>query len=198
MADVLIIPGLGGSGEHHWQTHLERSHPGAARVYQDDWDNPELSFWLDRVAAVVARTPGAVLVAHSLGCPLVAHLAQRRPHLPIEAALLVAPADVDSARHTPEHIRAFAPIPLGRLPFRSVVVGSRNDPYMSFSRAREVAFAWGAGFVDAGAVGHINVESGFGPWPHGERLLAQLIGAVNAERERLPRESVQADSRRSG
>jgi predicted alpha/beta hydrolase family esterase len=198
MADVLIIPGLGGSGEHHWQTHLERSHPGAERVYQDDWDNPELAYWLDRVAAVVARTPGAVLVAHSLGCPLVAHLAHRRPGLPIGGALLVAPADVDSARHTPEHIRAFAPIPLERLPFRSVVVGSRNDPYMSFARAREVAFAWGAGFVDAGAVGHINVESGFGPWPDGERLLAQLIGAVNAEREMLPRELERAAVRRSG
>ena len=130
------------------------------------------------LAAVVERTPGAVLVAHSLGCPLVAHLAHRRPHLPIAAALLVAPADVDSARHTPEHIRGFAPIPLERLPFRSIVVGSRNDPYMSFARAREVAFAWGAGFVDAGAVGHINVASGFGPWPDGKRLLAQLIGAV--------------------
>jgi predicted alpha/beta hydrolase family esterase len=198
MADVLIIPGLGGSGEHHWQTHLERSNPGAKRVYQDDWDNPELPYWLDRVAAVVARTPGAVLVAHSLGCPLVAHLAHRRPHLPIAAALLVAPADVDSARHTPEHIRAFAPIPLGRLPFRSIVVGSRNDPYMSFARAREVAFAWGAGFVDAGAVGHINVASGFGPWPDGARLLAQLIGAADAEPERLPREPAQTASRRSG
>ena len=198
MADVLIIPGLGGSGEHHWQTHLERSHPGAERVYQDDWDNPQLAYWLDRVAAVVERTPGAILVAHSLGCPLVAHLAHRRPRLPIEAALLVAPADVDSVRHTPEHIRAFAPIPLERLPFRSIVVGSRNDPYMSFARAREVAFAWGAGFVDAGAVGHINVDSGFGPWPDGERLLTQLIGAPNAKPEMPPRELEQTAARRSG
>ena len=196
MADVLIIPGLGGSGEHHWQTHLERSHPNAKRVDQDDWDNPELAYWLDRVAAVVERTAGAVLVAHSLGCPLIAHLAHRRPDLPIAAALLVAPADVDSTRHTPEHIRSFAPIPLERLPFRSIVVGSRNDPYMSFARAREVAFAWGAGFVDAGAAGHINVESGFGPWPDGERLLAQLTGAADAGPER--RELAQTASRRSG
>lgn len=198
MADVLIIPGLGGSAEHHWQTHLERSRPDATRVYQDDWDNPELSYWLDRVAAIVARTPGAILVAHSLGCPLVAHLAHRRPHLPIKAALLVAPADVDSARHTPEHIRAFAPIPLERLPFRSIVVGSRNDPYMSFARVREVAFAWGAGFVDAGVVGHINVESGFGPWLDGERLLGQLICAADAERETSPRDLAEAAVRRSG
>ena len=41
------------------------------------------------------------IVAHSLGCALVAHAARRAPALPIRAALLVAPADVDSPAHTP-------------------------------------------------------------------------------------------------
>ncbi|HMK82009.1 MAG TPA: alpha/beta hydrolase [Xanthobacteraceae bacterium] len=182
MAAVLIIPGLGGSPEQHWQTHLERARPGATRVEQEDWDNPRLSAWLERVAAAVARNPGAILVAHSLGCALVAHLAQREPRLPIGAALLVAPADVDSARHTPDCLRGFAPVPTARLPFRSVLVGSRNDPYMTFARARALSFVWGASFVDAGAAGHINIDSGFGPWPEGNRLLAQLAAEDGARR----------------
>jgi predicted alpha/beta hydrolase family esterase len=172
---VLIVPGLGGSGAQHWQTHLEQSLPGAARVQQDDWDRPELNSWIERLACAVEAQPGSILVAHSLACPLVAHLALRRPDVRISAALLVAPADVDSACHTPAHIRGFAPIPLAELPFRSIVVASTNDPYISIDRARELAQAWGAGFVDAGSSGHINTAAGFGPWPAGERIVRSLI-----------------------
>ena len=60
-----------------------------------NWDRPDLPTWIDRLTAAVERTPGAVLVGHSLGCVLIAHLARRRPQLPIGGALLVAPADVD-------------------------------------------------------------------------------------------------------
>jgi uncharacterized protein len=172
---VLIVPGLGGSGEHHWQTHLERSLPDAARVYQSDWDRPELSQWLDRLAQAVEARPDALLVAHSLACPLVAHLAAKRPDLPIAAALLVAPADVDSARHTPSHTRGFAPIPRVALPFRSVVVASTNDPFIALERARDLADGWGSEFVDVGPCGHINVASGFGLWPAGESIVVAMM-----------------------
>ena len=175
MTPILIVPGLGGSGETHWQTHLERSRPAATRVEQDDWERPELTGWVERLARAVETRPGAILVAHSLACPLVAHLALQQSNLPIAAALLVAPADVDSARHTPSHTRGFAPIPLRPLPFRSIVVASSNDPYIALDRARELAVAWGAEFVNVGPTGHINVDSGFGPWPEGERILNSLI-----------------------
>nr|WP_238475001.1 alpha/beta hydrolase [Azospirillum cavernae] len=33
----------------------------------------------------------------------------------------------------------------------------------------------GADFINAGAVGHINVASGFGPWPLGETLVKELM-----------------------
>jgi len=188
---VLIVPGLGGSGEQHWQTHLERLFPDAARVHQDDWARPHLTRWVDRLAQAVAARPAAVLVAHSLGCLLVAHLAARWPDAPIAAALLVAPADVESARHTPDHTRGFAPIPLLTLPFRCVVVASTNDPFIEFERARELANAWGAEFVDVGPCGHINVASGFGPWLAGERIVASTMAWIQAS-ERFPRNSLKA------
>jgi predicted alpha/beta hydrolase family esterase len=175
MNSILIIPGLGGSGAHHWQTHWEHSLPDARRVEQADWDRPDLNAWIERLESAVAASPGAVLVAHSLGCALVAHLAVRRPDLAIEAALLVAPADVDSARRIPEYVRSFAPLPLKPFAFRSMVVASTNDPYMTIHRARAVSAAWGAITVDVGASGHINTEAGFGPWPAGERLLDELV-----------------------
>ena len=81
MTPIVIVPGLGGSGETHWQTHLQRSLPNATRVQQDDWERPELTRWTERLARTVETRPGAILVAHSLGCPLVAHLARQRPDL---------------------------------------------------------------------------------------------------------------------
>jgi uncharacterized protein len=180
MTPIIIVPGLGGSGETHWQTHLQRSLPNVTRVQQDDWDKPELTRWVERLARTVETGRDAILVAHSLGCPLVAHLVRQRTDLSIKGALLVAPADVDSAHHTPRQTRGFAPIPLRPLPFRSILVASTNDPYITIERARALATIWGADFVNAGAVGHINVEAGFGPWTEGERMVGSLVASVEA------------------
>jgi uncharacterized protein len=180
MLPILVVPGLGGSEPDHWQSHLERALPGTIRVEQDDWDRPRLADWLPRLAQAVAARPGAVLVAHSLGCPLVVQLAARRPNLRIAAAVLVAPADVDALRNAPYRMRSFAPIPHKPLSFRSVVVASSNDPFISQTRARGLAGAWGADFVDAGAVGHINVASGFGRWQAGEHMVESLAYEVAA------------------
>jgi uncharacterized protein len=180
MARILVVPGLGGSGPGHWQTGLERSFPGTARIEQDDWDRPHRDKWVARLVGAVAQFPDALLVAHSLGCILIAHAALEYPDLPISSALLVAPADVDSAEHTPDHLRSFAPIPRLPLPFPAVTVASTNDPYMAFARARELADAWDTEFVNAGPLGHINVAAGFGPWPAGEAIVHRLL----ADRQR--------------
>jgi uncharacterized protein len=174
MTPVLIIPGLGNSVEGHWQTFLQESHPAARRVEQHDWDNPDLESWLHRLVSSVLSTPDAVLVAHSLGCVLVSHAMARFPYLPVRAALLVGPADVDSEFHTPSVLRGFAPVPIGRLPFRSMVVASANDPFMTLRRAEALATAWGSEFRNIGAAGHINIASGYGPWPTVHKLLADL------------------------
>src|SRR6185503_6503186 len=94
---LLILPGLGGSGPGHWQTRWEARDPACARVEQRDWDRPELAAWLAAVDDALERVDGrVVLVAHSLGCVLVAHGARRPAWSRVAAALLVAPADVDS------------------------------------------------------------------------------------------------------
>jgi uncharacterized protein len=111
-------------------------------------------------------------VAHSLGCIAVAHWAARFGR-PVAGALLVAPADVNR-EDTPEPIRCFAPVPLQPLPFRTILVASSNDEYLSMNRARHFARCWGSELVPAGAAGHLNTVAGFGPWPAGERLLESL------------------------
>src|SRR5580765_3267674 len=105
------------------------------------------------------------LAAHSLGCALVAHSATERRAARIAGALLVAPPDVDEVCHLLPEIESFAPMPMRRLPFPAVVVGSTDDPYAEPARVRAFAEAWGARLVELAGAGHVNVESGHGEWP---------------------------------
>lgn len=174
--DILIIPGWSSSGPDHWQSRWQRSLTTARRVEQDDWHHPSRDRWVARIAAAVANsTRPPVLVAHSLGCAAVAHLAAKLPQGLVAGAFLVAPADVDNAASWPVTSGytfdaghgGFSPLPSERLPFPSALVGSGNDPYCSIERARDLADLWGASFFDGGHSGHINVASGHGPWPEG-------------------------------
>ncbi len=178
MRTALIIPGIHGSPDGHWQTVLQNRTPFARRVEQDDWDRPVLHQWLDRLVALTDASPGAIAVAHSLGCVLVAHAAARFPDIKIGGALLVAPADVDADIDAFPELRNFAPMPRAPLPFPSTLVASRNDPFMSLNRAEALATAWGSEFVDIGDAGHINIASGFGWWPGAHRLIGSLVARV--------------------
>jgi hypothetical protein len=130
--------------------------------------------WLDRLRHHVEQTPGAILVGHSLGSILIAHLAHQAPHLDIAGALLVAPADVETPMEFPDCVAQFGPIPSSRLPFPSSLIASTDDPYLSISKAQKLAQAWGSQFFNVGPCGHINVAAGFGSWPEGEYILAML------------------------
>lgn len=178
---VLILPGLGNSGPQHWQSWLEGRLPGSQRVQQADWDAPSRDDWITRLESAVSQAAGpVVLIAHSLGCLLVAHWANREGAAvgKVAAALLVAPPDVESSALTPPEVWGFAPVPAAPLPFAAVVVGSRNDPYCPAERACGFAALWGADFIDAGEAGHLNTDAGFGPWPMGERLVRDLIASA--------------------
>jgi serine hydrolase len=173
-APVLIIPGLGGSGPDHWQSRWQARQPDTRRVEQEDWDKPDRAGWIARVDQAVAESKRPpLLVAHSLSCALVACWATAHAR-PVHAALLVAPADIESEAHTPSEAHVFRPLPMTRLPFRTIVVASRDDPYVVFERATTMAKAWGAELVDVGNAGHINTGAGYGEWPEGERLLVRL------------------------
>jgi predicted alpha/beta hydrolase family esterase len=176
-ANILTVPGWHGSEACHWQTIWEGRYPHTSRVEQSDWERPELNRWIANLDDQVRRKKGPViLVAHSLGCLTVAHWAQTANHrCGVAAALLVAPPWFGSEQSCPRETRAFVPIPKEALPFRSTLVASRNDPYLSFPAATELAHRWGSVFVDAGFAGHINVSSGHGEWAQGEDLLTSLL-----------------------
>lgn len=168
MAIPLIVPGLRGSGPTHWQSWFERQVPGAVRVHQSEWGVPDLLRWSIAVSNIISRIDApVVLVAHSFGA-LAAVVGGVSRFEQVEAAFLVAPAD--PARFGDTHL-----LPTTPLPFPSMVVASTNDPWVKHDAARHWADTWGSRYVSVGAQGHINTESGHGPWPQGLALLDELI-----------------------
>lgn len=171
---VILVPGWNDSGPGHWQSLWEGLLPRAMRVRQTNWQIPRLDEWMVSLeTAIRAADSPVVLVGHSLGCILLAHYFARVRSLRnrIRGALLVAPADVESEERSPPVLRDFAPIPKNAFCVPTIVVGSRNDPYMSIERAHHFALHWNAEFVDLGFSGHINADSGLGAFPDGLSLL---------------------------
>jgi hypothetical protein len=87
--------------------------------------------------------------------------------------LLVAPGDTEAPELNPR-LPGWWPIVRQALPFKSILVGSQNDPYCAADRAEALARDWGAQWVDLGAAGHINADSSLGDWPRGHALLQTL------------------------
>lgn len=186
---LLTVPGIDGSGAKHWQSNWERDLEDCYRVELGCWDEPIRNVWISRLDQAIHEARGnVVLVAHSLGCQTVAWWARllganAAPW--VRGALLVAPPDVDLQEIDPRLDR-FAPNPDVAFPFPALVVASRDDPYATITRSREIAGQWGAAFVDAGELGHINAQSDIGDWTEGHALAELLISGVR-ERAQLER-----------
>lgn len=174
---ILTVPGLLNSGPGHWQTIWEAELPNCRRVELGSWSRPHRNSWVSNLNDAIARVDGPViLAAHSLGCHAVAWWAAlecEQWNEKIVGALMVAPPEVDVAMHD-TRLLGFAPAPKALLPFPSIVVASRDDPYILFERARLLAQFWGSQFADAGQIGHINADSGLGEWHFGQFLLTRF------------------------
>ncbi|MDB5050975.1 MAG: uncharacterized protein JWO30_4046 [Fibrobacteres bacterium] len=178
--EYLILPGYGNSGPGHWQTRWEANHPAFRRVQQSEWEHPIREIWVETLEkAVDGSGPAIVLIAHSLACLVVAHwaaIAPPRSLSRIRAAFLVAPVD-PSGPVFPTGAIGFAPAPMAALPFPTLVVASSDDPYAGPEFSRACSQAWGSRLEEAGAIGHINSESGLGDWPEGLAMLQSLSGS---------------------
>lgn len=177
---VLIVPGYHGSGPGHWQTWLESELPDARRVTGIDWNTPLLARWAGEVRRKIDAAAGTVwLVAHSFGCLASAVAAADRPYR-VGGLLLVAPADPErfgllGLRGDPQHSTGVGDfLPQSAFACPSILVASRSDPWLAPDTARCWAGRWGSRLIDIGDAGHINIESGHGPWPLALTLLRQL------------------------
>ncbi len=199
---ALILPGWQNSGAGHWQSLWQAQH-GYERVTQHDWMRPLRGDWItrleDHLLTIQEQTieqipgrdaknagknrletashlqPSIILIAHSLGCHLVAAWAalSKNTHR-IKGALLVAPPDGLREQFPPE-LKSWRPPVLHKLPFPSICVISGNDPLCDLQAGQDMAQSWGSECIELGNKGHINADSGLGNWPQGQALLARLM-----------------------
>ena len=180
-SNVLILPGWLNSGPDHWQSRWERTH-SYQRVEQHDWQRPLRGDWIARLEDVLLScTEPAVLVAHSLGCLTVAAWAahSQNTHI-VKAALLVAPPD--TAREDIKQVLPGWLVPLQKLPFKTVLFASSNDPFCNFDQAQRFASSWGSTLINVGARGHINADSKLCDWPEAHLELQQLVALLEADK----------------
>jgi hypothetical protein len=179
MVSIVIIAGWCDSPPGHWQSLWAEQSPGAVRVPQDDWVSPSRSAWVASIAqTILAQRHPVVIAAHSLGSIAAAHLPPEVTAR-VAGALLVAPADPERRAVLAD----FAPVPYQRLPYKSIIVASNNDPYCPVRTAGAYARAWGSEFVRLQNAGHINLEAGFGAWPLGLALLQSLIAEASSRQQ---------------
>lgn len=172
MIHTVIVPGVGGSEAQHWQSWLQQQLVSSSRVEQKHWDRPVLSEWIAQFVKTVAAAPAPVqIVAHSFGClTSVAALAEH-PELrtKVKNLLLVAPANPERfgeagfARHSlTDYQQYFQQL---NIEVPTTLLISENDPWLGYVDALQLAQAWKLTPINLGAVGHVNVASGFGPFP---------------------------------
>lgn len=179
-----MVTGYTDSGPDHWQTRWQNKLKTARRVDQQDWYKPVVEEWTASFLDTIRKASNpVVIVAHSLGCMVVVQGAMQFDDLlrqKVRGAFLVAPPDVENANIKPRHLMTFGPYPRDPMPFPSVLVASRNDGFCQYKIADDMAASWGSLLVDAGNQGHINSQSGHGPWPEGLMVFSKFISRLKA------------------
>ena len=173
---VLLLHGWQGSEPEHWQSWLATQLHEVDRELHypqlPDPDKPDLGAWLDALRGSLTALPGDGfdVVAHSLGAVLwlhhiagpsagdspraarVALIAPPSPHTAIAeiASFFPPPLDVDVVRHSAGG---------------TVLVAGDDDPYTpeGINTAYAVPLKIATTVLPGG--GHVNVASGYGPWP---------------------------------
>jgi predicted alpha/beta hydrolase family esterase len=175
----VIVPGIWNSGPDHWQTLWQDGRAAddglVVRIEPSSWSEPDVDDWVAAITrAVTASDEPPVLIAHSLGVLAVTAWLRESGRPAVAGVFLVAPPDPEASGF-PSVAAGFTAPTVGEdgaraeVPARMVV--SDDDPYCSVDRAVAFAGAIDAEVVRVGALGHVNVDSGIGPWDAGRVLL---------------------------
>jgi uncharacterized protein len=179
---VVLVPGLRGHVEDHWQTRLAATLPNARMLPPLGRTQPNLDARLAQLDRAVADVAGpVVVVAHSAGVLVTVHWAAWYRGSSVVGALLATPptlaTELPAGYPSVGDLRAngWLPIPRIPLPFPSIIAASDDDPLANPVRLQALARAWGSRLHPLGAVGHLNPASGFGDWPGALPLVDELL-----------------------
>lgn len=190
---VLLLHGWQGSSDDHWQTLVAADlggDPGIEVRFPalPDPDTPDPSAWAAAlheqlaVLAALAEPAARVVCCQSLGSVLWLREAGRiAPEHRVGRVVLVAPPSARGGIPEIEAFFGFTPDPeaVAGAATATRLVCSDNDPYAAGGDPREEWAAPARLAVDLlPGAGHVNPDSGFGPWP-------EMVAWVRCERARL-------------
>ena len=184
-ATIVLVPGLRGPVEDHWQTRLAAAVPNTRTVPPLGRTDPSLTARVALLEQVVADVDGpVVVVAHSAGVLVTVHWAATHGGTSVIGALLATPPafatelppEYPSVALLRDH--GWLPVPRRPLPFPSILATSTDDALGNPVRLRAMANAWGSREHSLGAVGHLNGASGYGDWPEAGELIRELEDAA--------------------
>ncbi len=178
-ATILILPGFAEDDGDHWYQRWHSGMKTARRVELADPLDPGRDAYVGAVtAAVIAADRPVVLVAHSLGVLAAVHAAPTLPADRVRGAFLAGIPDLERHGAAFERAVGYLPVPRDPLPFPSLAVVSRTDPWCSFEVAEDLAGAWGSRVIDVGDSGHLDADSGHGPWPEGLMTFGKFLSRL--------------------
>jgi predicted alpha/beta hydrolase family esterase len=187
-ATVVLVPGLRGHVEDHWQTRLAATLPKVRTVAPLGRDEPSLVARVTLLDRIVEDVNGpVVIVAHSAGVLVTVHWAATYTGTAVVGALLATPpafaAELPPEYPSGRRLRdnGWLPVPRRPLPFPSILATSTDDALGNPVRLRAMANAWGSREHSLGAVGHLNPASGFGEWPEAMSLIEELQAGIRSE-----------------
>ena len=168
MKKVLILYGWHASPPPHWQDWLARELVSLGYIVSfpqlSDPLEPKKDIWIREAKEVIDELKPDIVVCHSLGNILWWHLCNEGLSLHVKGLIMVAPPR-DLSDY--EAIRDFFPVELPKDIYadRSLMVTSDDDPYLNKSEGIRFARALNSKHKVFQNMGHINADSGFGPWP---------------------------------
>jgi len=164
--DLLLVPETGDVSPDHWLTRW-RAKLSTAKLLDGAMTPAAIA------AAARAATRPVFFIGHSTGAIAIAQAAAELGDVDVRGAFLVAPPSEDVLMGLDGG--RWATVPRAPLPWRSVMVASRVDPWAPFAHSETLARDWGAELVDAGESGRLDADSGHGPWPDGLLKLAAVL-----------------------
>lgn len=171
----LILHGLNGSPEGHWQYWLaeelqKRGHLVSFPQLPSS-ESPNFLYWLSLLhLEMQAAEPGVTVIAHSLGAYLWLYYASIAGAVRAERVLLVAPPGVNEIKAT-GRVRGLLESELSPTRIHSaskdlLLVASEADPYCKAGVRSVYANPLGLEYLELPEwAAHVNIDSGFGPWP---------------------------------
>lgn len=178
--NYILVPGLGGSGEEHWQTLWAKMDRNFILLEQDNWTKPHRTAWIRKLKETVEKFSDKpiILITHSMAFSVVVEAAADKAIDNIAGAFCVAPADLER-KDFPAKIESFLPPSRIRLPFKCMIVASENDPYCSIEKSGKWANITGAKLINVGKKGHLDSLSEIGTWDIGQNLLLDFLSILD-------------------